>query len=71
MDVVISRLPALCFRGVSHLVNATQDGGITMALKFRRLPRLRTSCNGINGSGVVAAINGIVDNSTEDGSALS
>lgn len=70
IDVVISRLPALCFRGVSQLVNATQDGGIDMTLKFRRLPRLRTSCKGMNVRGVVAAMNGIIDNSTQDGRAL-
>lgn len=70
IDVVISRLPALCFRGVSQLVNATQDGGMDITLNFRRLPRLRTSCNGINVRGVVAAINGMMSNSTHTGRAL-
>lgn len=70
MDVVISRLPALCFRGVSHLVNATHSGGMTIALNFRRLPRLRTSCNGINVRGVVAAYNGVFVNTTHGGRAL-
>lgn len=70
-SVVMSRYPALCFCRLTALLSATHDGGISVYLKLRRLPRLRRRCNGTATGAVASVVNGALSKRTGTPRALS